>query len=84
MMKLMLIPATILALAATPALADKAATPEEVTKIEAALKDMGCNGYDEIEKENEGHFEIDDAQCADGQYDIKLDKDFKLMRKDKE
>ena len=34
-----------------------------------------------MEKESEasGYFEIDDAKCKDGQYDIKLDKNFKLL-----
>jgi hypothetical protein len=26
-----------------------------------------------------GFFEVDDAKCRDGQYDIKLDKDFKVL-----
>jgi hypothetical protein len=34
-----------------------------------------------MEKETEAssYFEVDDAKCKDGQYDIKLDKDFKLI-----
>jgi hypothetical protein len=34
-----------------------------------------------MEKETEasGYFEVDDAKCKDGQYDIKLDKDFKVI-----
>ena len=32
-------------------------------------------------KETEGssYFEVDDANCRDGQYDIKLDKHFKII-----
>jgi hypothetical protein len=26
-----------------------------------------------------GYFEVDDAKCREGQYDIKLDKDFKVI-----
>jgi hypothetical protein len=39
----------------------------------------GCTGG-KMEKETEGsgYFEVDDAKCRDGQYDIKLDKDFKV------
>jgi hypothetical protein len=34
-----------------------------------------------MEKETEGSgcFEVDEAKCKDGQYDIKLDKDFKMI-----
>ena len=34
-----------------------------------------------MEKETEatGVNEVDDAKCKDGQYDIKLDKDFKVI-----
>ena len=49
-------------------------------KIQAVLQDWGCSGG-KIEKEAEatGVFEVDDAKCHDGQYDIKLDKDFKMI-----
>jgi hypothetical protein len=41
---------------------------------------LGCTGG-KMEKETEasGYFEVDDAKCKDGQYDIKFDKDFKLI-----
>ena len=34
-----------------------------------------------MEQENEatGVYEVDDAKCKDGQYDIKLDKEFKVI-----
>ena len=64
------------------------ASAEETKSIVAALEAMGCKGYDEIEKEmkKDGgyHFEIDDTVCADGQYDVKFDKDFKMMSKSKD
>jgi hypothetical protein len=53
-------------------------TPAEVEKIKAALD--GCtDGKIEKETEGSGRFEVDDAKCKDGQYDIKLDKDFKMI-----
>ena len=60
-------------------LADSPATPAEAEKIKAALEALGCTGG-KMEKETEGsgYFEVDDAKCKDGQYDIKLDKDFKV------
>lgn len=62
------------------ALADTPVTPAEAEKIKAALEAFGCTGG-KMEKETEasGSFEVDDAKCKDGQYDIKLDKDFKII-----
>jgi hypothetical protein len=64
----------------TFALADTPVTPAEAEKIKAALEVFGCTGG-KTEKETEGssYFEVDDAKCKDGQYDIKLDKDFKVI-----
>jgi hypothetical protein len=64
----------------TFALADTPVTPAEGEKIKAALEALGCTGG-KMEKETEGsgYFEVDDAKCKDGQYDIKLDKDFKML-----
>ena len=60
-------------------LADTPVTPAEAEKIKAVLEAWGCTGG-KMEKETEGsgYFEVDDAKCRDGQYDIKLDKDFKV------
>jgi hypothetical protein len=60
-------------------LADTPVTPAEAEKIKAALEAWGCSGG-KMEKETEGsgYFEVDDAKCKDGQYDFKLDKDFKV------
>lgn len=64
----------------TFAFADTPVTPAEADKIKAALELLGCTGG-KMEKETEGsgYFEVDDAKCRDGQYDIKLDKDFKVI-----
>ena len=65
----------------TFALADTPVTPAEGEKIKAALEAFGCTGG-KMEKETEGsgYFEVDDANCNwGGQYDIKLDKDFKVI-----
>jgi hypothetical protein len=60
-------------------LADTPVTPAEAEKIKAALEAWGCTGG-KMEKETEGsgYFEVDDAKCRDGQYDIKLDQNFKV------
>jgi hypothetical protein len=59
--------------------ADSTVTPAEAEKIKAALEAWGCAGG-KMEKETEGSgiFEVDDAKCKGGQYDIKLDKDFNV------
>ena len=67
-------------LGSTAGLADKPVTPAEAAKIQAALKEWGCaGGKMEQETEATGVYEVDDAKCTDGQYDIKLDKDFKII-----
>ena len=63
-----------------PALADSKPSDDEAKKITEALTAAGYTGG-EMEKETEGTgvYEIDDAKDKSGmQFDIKLDKDFKL------
>jgi hypothetical protein len=62
----------------TAALADTPVSAEEAAKIKTAIEVLGCSGG-KMEKESSGYFEVDDAKCRDGQYDIKLDKDFKVI-----
>ena len=64
----------------TFAFADTPVTPAEAEKIKAVLEILGCTGG-KMEKatEGSGYFEVDDAKCKDGQYDVKLDKDFKMI-----
>ncbi len=56
------------------ALADSKPSEDEAKKISEALAAWGCSGG-EMEKETEASsvFEIDDAKCKGGQYDVKLD-----------
>jgi hypothetical protein len=44
------------------------------------LQAWGCSGG-KMEQETEGTsvYEVDDATCKDGRYDVKLDKDFKVL-----
>lgn len=66
---------------AVPAQADERLSRGEIVEIEDALDAWGCSGYDEIEKEDGPMiiYEIDDATCGDGEYDIKLDADFQVI-----
>ena len=64
-----------------PALADSKPSDDEAKKITEALTAAGYTGG-EMEKETEGTgvYEIDDAKDKSGmQFDIKLDKDFKIL-----
>jgi hypothetical protein len=66
---------------ATALRADTPVTPEEEEKIKAALEAFGCTGG-KIEKEDEDStlpYEVDDAKCKGGEYDVKLDKNFNVI-----
>jgi hypothetical protein len=79
-MKALLMMFAAVLMSSTFALADTPVSPTEAEKIKAALDGVGCTGGKmEKEAEGSGYFEVDDAKCKDGQYDIKLDKDFKLI-----
>lgn len=71
--------AVALGLSTTLAIADSKPSADEAKKIGETLAALGCEGG-EMEKETEGTgaYEVDDAKCKfGGQWDIKLDKDFK-------
>lgn len=74
--------ATVAAFAlAVPAFADSKPSEDEAKKITEALTAAGYTGG-EMEKESEGSgvYEVDDAKDKSGaQFDIKLDKDFKIL-----
>jgi hypothetical protein len=77
---------TLMALAAvgiigsTTVVAETPVTPAEEEKIKATLEAFGCTGG--IEKEDEDStllYEVDEAKCKSGEYDIKLDKNFNVI-----
>lgn len=79
-MNKLMIAAAALAFAATPALADDDPSDEERAKIKEAIAAWGCEGGSyEKESEGTGVFEAEDVKCKDGQYDFRLDKDFKVF-----
>ena len=64
----------------TAVLADTPVSEADAQKIRVALQAWGCSGGKmEQETEGSGVYEVDDAKCKDGQYDIKLDKEFKVL-----
>jgi peptidase YpeB-like protein len=80
-MKLVIIAIAALCVA-QPALAqgkaEKPASEAEAAKVRAVIAKIGCKA-EEIEKESDRLFEIDDAQCEIGQYDIKVNGDYKII-----
>ena len=64
------------------ALADRAPTPDELTKIEAVLKQEGFTKWKKIEVEDD-EIEVDDAIDANGkQFDLDLDpKTFAITKR---
>ncbi|MBP0614666.1 hypothetical protein [Jiella mangrovi] len=72
------------ALTAGSALAEESETIEdmasagEVAKVQETLAKIGCKAP-AVEKESDDLFEIDDATCDIGQYDFKLNGDYKIM-----
>ena len=75
--------ALVLALGSTVAFAadddDDKVPAADMAKVTAALADLGCKDPEGVKKEQEGIYEIDDAQCKMGTMDIKLDKDFSVI-----
>ncbi len=79
-MKPTLMACVVVLLGSTFAFADSPVSSADAEKIKAALQAWGCSGG-KMERETEGSsvYEVDDAKCKDGQYDVKLDKEFKVL-----
>lgn len=79
-MKRLIIAAAAIAFLAAPAFADEKVSDAEAKALAAAASAFGCSGG-QLEKESEasGVLEVNDAKCKDGQFDLKFDKDFKLL-----
>ncbi len=80
MKKTLIVFLTLAFMAPAAAFADEKVSDEEGKAIQAAIGAWGCKGG-EMEKETEGSgvFEVDDADCPGGQYDIKLSADKKVI-----
>jgi hypothetical protein len=77
MRKTFIVTTATLVFAYSTALAAEGSKPSdgEVAKIKFALSQIGCEGGEYV-KELSGLFEIDDAKCKIGEFDLELDKDF--------
>ncbi|MBX9863718.1 MAG: hypothetical protein K2Y42_13315 [Hyphomicrobium sp.] len=72
--------AAALAFCSTAAFADDKPTADESAKIKDAVAAWGCEGGSyEKETEGSGVYEAEDVKCKSGQYDFRLDKDFKVF-----
>jgi hypothetical protein len=72
----------ILVVSTLPALADRSVTEDERARLVAAVQAEGCSGGKFELDEDDQQFEVDDAVCADGKkYDLKFDKQMRLIRK---
>lgn len=79
-MNKLILAAAIAAFAAAPAFADDKPSDAEAAKIKEAVAAWGCEGGSyEKETEGSGVFEAEDVKCKAGQYDFRLDKDFKVF-----
>lgn len=57
---------------------EQLASAGETAKVAEAIAKIGCKA-EEVEKESAKLFEVDDAQCEIGQYDIKLDDTYSII-----
>ena len=65
---------------AQDATVEQTASAEETTSVTAALEQVNCAlGEGEVEKESAELYEIDDAVCDAGQFDIKLNGAFEIV-----
>lgn len=79
-MNRLFVAAALLVFTAVPAFADDEPTDDEVAKIKATVAEWGCEGGTyEKETEGTGVYEAEDVKCKSGQYDFRLEKDFKVF-----
>lgn len=70
---------------AAPALADRPPTLEERENIQAVLIAEGFTSWKEIEWDDDGYWEVDDALSAEGhEYDLKLDAEFQIIHRERD
>lgn len=75
-----IVAAVAMAFGSASAFADDKPSDEEIEKIKAAVAEWGCEGGTyEKETEGTGVFEAEDVKCKAGQYDFRLNKDFKVF-----
>ncbi|WP_277982707.1 PepSY domain-containing protein [Sphingomonas faeni] len=69
---------------ATPALADDdTPTRAQRASVMKAVRAAGCTNPTKIERDD-GGYEVDNARCKGGLYDLKLSAGFKIVSRDKD
>jgi hypothetical protein len=76
--------AAALAFAPFAALADEGPTDEQMARIDEVLTAKSCEVDPANVEVEDGTFDLDDVMCASGQYDMKLDADYKVTDERKE
>lgn len=80
----MLLAALATVVLATPALADDdTPTKAQRASVMKAVRAAGCTNPTKVERDD-GGYEVDNARCKDGVYDLKLSADFKIVSRDKD
>lgn len=65
--------------------ADRKPTANELASIEQVLRAEGFVSWDDIEWDDDGYWEVDDAKTSTGQeYDLKLDQTFNVIERDED
>ena len=83
-MKRILLAACIAIASAGTVDAKSALTEQQVEGVQTAIEALSCTVEDsDIIAKGDG-YKADDVECKDGQYDMTLDKDFKIIGKEKE
>lgn len=77
-----LVAAAMALMLAPSARADDSLSRQEAEKIVAALSAIGCVPG-EMERDDDG-YEVDDAKCADGEYEIELNNNFEIIKKQRD
>lgn len=80
-MKRILTTALVLGVGICPALAGDTPSAREIRYIQNELAAWDCYGGD-IEREERGrgyYYEVDDAECPGGEYEIKLNSRFRIF-----
>jgi len=69
---------------ATPALADDdTPTKAQRASVMKAVRAAGCINPTKVERDD-GGYEVDNARCKDGVYDLKLSANFKIVSREKD
>ncbi len=76
----------LLSAVAVPSVAqdrDDRVSPRERAAVLKSLRSAGCSNPTEIERDD-GGYEVDNARCKNGIFDMKLARDFRIIGRERE